>query len=105
MEDIITVIKRIGYLALVAVFFSCKTVEQPAVSNKLEPVFKAHEKVYKKQQAWNDVQWEYNYGRKVIDSIFTKYNLQDSEEFYIITSTNHLADYSFEIRAIDKNIQ
>jgi len=87
MEDIITAIKRIGCLALVAVFFSCKTVEQPAVSTKLEPVFKEHEKVYKKQHVWKAVQQDYKYDRRVIDSIFTLYNLQDSEQFYIITST------------------
>lgn len=105
MEDTIIAIKKIGCLAVVAVFFSCKTVEQPAVSNKLEPVFKEHEKVYKKQSVWKAIKRKYKYDRRVIDSIFTEYNLQDSEEFYIIKSTkNAVLHYSLEIKSYDKNI-
>src|SRR5690606_41045965 len=103
MEDTIIAIKKIGCLAVVAVFFSCKTVEQPAVSNKLEPVFKEHEYIYKKQHVWKDVQWEYKYSRKVIDSIFTEYNLQDSEDFFIITSVDDLANYSLEIKRSEEH--
>jgi|SRR5690606_2097402 len=104
MEDTITVIKRICFLALLTAFFSCNTAKLPAVSSKLEPVFKAHEKIYKQQDSWRHVQWEYKFGRQVIDSIFTEYNIQDSEEFYIITSIDDLANYSLEIKAIDKNV-
>lgn len=104
MKDIIIAIKRIGCLALVVVLFGCNTAKLPAVSNKLEPAFKAHEKIYKQQDSWRHVQWEYKYSRKVIDSIFTEYNLQDSEEFYIIQSINDYAQNSFEIKSLDKNI-
>src|SRR5690606_23028511 len=75
------------------------------VSTKLESVFKEQEKLYKNQKIWRYVKGEYKYDRKVIDSIFTQYNLHDSEDFYIITSTDDLADYSLEIKSIDKNIQ
>lgn len=104
MEDITTVIKRICFLAFLTAFFSCNMTKFPKVSSKLEPIFKTHEKIYKQQNSWRHVQWEYRYSRKVIDSIFKKYDLQSSEEFYIITSTNHLANYSIEINAIDKNV-
>lgn len=104
MEDITTVIKRICFLAFLTAFFSCNTTKFPKVSSKLEPIFKTHEKIYKQQNSWRHVQWEYKYSRKVIDSIFKKYDLQGSEEFYIITYTDELANYSFEIRAVDKNV-
>jgi|SRR5690606_1131065 len=104
MEDTITIIKRIGCLAVLAVLLGCNTAKLPAVSNKLEPVFKAHEKIYKQQDSWRHVQWEYKFGRQVIDSIFTEYHLQDSDDFYIITSTDDLANYSLEIKSYDKNI-
>lgn len=104
MEDITTVIKRICFLAFLTAFFSCNTTKFPKVNSKLEPIFKAHEKIYKQQDSWRHVQSEYKYSRKVIDSIFTEYDLQDSEEFYIIQSINDYAQNSFEIKSIDKNI-
>jgi len=100
MED--TAIKRIFSLILILSIVGCKTTHLPEVSTKLEPVFKEHEYIYKKQHVWKDVQWEYKYSRKVIDSIFTEYNLQDSEDFFIITSVDDLANYSLEIKSIDK---
>jgi len=98
------IIKRILSLLLIIILGGCKTTQLPEVSTKLEPVFKEHKKIYKKQNVWKHVQWEYKYGRKVIDSIFTKYNLHDSDELYIITSTDALANYSLEIKSVDKNI-
>src|SRR5690554_7320221 len=77
------IIKRILSLLLIIILGGCKTTQLPEVSTKLEPVFKEHKKIYKKQNVWKHVQWEYKYGRKVIDSIFTKYNLHDSDELYI----------------------
>src|SRR5690554_6139723 len=99
------VIKKIYSLLFIILLFGCKTTKFPVVSNQLESVFKEQEKIYKKQGVWKHVQWEYKYGRQVIDSIFTKYNLHDSDEFYIITSTGHLANYSLEIKSIDRNMQ
>lgn len=104
MEDIIITIKKVFSLLCMVALFSCKTSKLPEVGTKLAPVFKEHEKMYKKQNVWKHVQWEYKYGRKIIDSIFTKYSLQDSDEFYIITSTDALANYSLEIKSVDKNI-
>jgi|SRR5690606_28346499 len=98
-----TAIKRIFILLLLIGIVGCKTTQLPEVSSKLELVFKEQEKIYKKQRVWKGVQWEYKYSRKVIDSIFTQYNLNDSEDFYIITSTNALANYSLDIKSIDKN--
>ncbi len=49
------------------------------------------------------MQWDYKYDRKVVDSVFTQYDLNDSEEFYIITSTDEILNYSLEIKSIDKN--
>lgn len=105
MEDIIITIKKVFSLLCMVALFSCKTSKLPEVGTKLAPVFKEHEKMYKKQNVWKHVRWEYKYGRQVIDSIFTRYNLHDSDEFYIITSTGHLANYSLEIKSIDRNIQ
>src|SRR5690606_26067968 len=102
MADIITVIKRICFLALTTIMFGCSTSKLPTISDKLETVFKEHEKIYKKQKVWKGVQWKYKYDRKVIDSIFRQYSLYDSDEFYIITSTDALANYSLEIKSIDK---
>ncbi len=97
------VIKRIFSLILLLSIVGCKTTQLPEVSTKLEPVFKEQEKLYKDQKVWKYVQWDYKYDRKVVDSIFTQYNLHDSEEFYIITSTDELLNYSLEIKSIDKN--
>lgn len=105
MADTITVIKRICFLALVTIMLGCSTSKLPTVSDKLEFVFKEHEKLYKKQSVWKSVQWEYKYDRKVVDSIFTQYNLHDSEDFYILKSTkNATLHYSLEIKSNDKNI-
>ncbi len=97
-----TAIKRIFSLLLLIGIVGCKTTQPPEVSTKLESVFKEHEKIYKRQSAWKGVQWKYKYDRKVIDSIFIQYNLHDSEEFYILTYTNSLANYSLEVKSIDK---
>ncbi|WP_448606579.1 hypothetical protein [Paenimyroides ceti] len=98
------VIKRICSLLFMVILLSCKTTRLPEVSNKLDSVFKEQENLYKKQKVWKYVQWEYKYSRKVIDSIFTHYNLHDSEDFFILTYTNSLADYSLEVKSIDKEI-
>jgi len=99
------VIKRICGLLFMIILLSCKTTRFPEVSNKLDSVFKEQENLYKKQKVWKYVQWEYKYDRKVIDSIFTQYNLHDSEDFYILKSTeNAVLHYSLEINSIDKNI-
>ena len=100
-----TAIKRIFSLLLLMSIVGCKTTQLPQVSTKLEPVFKEQEKLYKKQKVWRYVKGEYKYDRKITDSIFTKYKLHDSENFYIITSIDHaLLHYSIEIKSIDKNI-
>src|SRR5690554_2698962 len=105
MEDIIITIKKVFSLLCMVALFSCKTSKLPEVGTKLAPVFKEHEKMYKKQNVWKHVQREYKYGRQVIDSIFTRYNLHDSEEFYIIKSTAEaVSHYSLEIKSIDKDI-
>lgn len=98
-----TAIKRIFSLLLLIGIVGCKTTQLPEVSTKLESVFKEQEKLYKDQKVWKYVQWDYKYDRKVVDSIFTQYNLHDSDEFYIITSTDELLNYSLEIKSIDKN--
>ncbi len=99
------VIKRIFSLILLLSIVDCKTTQLPEVSTKLESVFKEQEKFYKNQKVWRYVRGEYKYDRRVIDSIFTQYNLQDSEEFYIITSRiNSELHYSLEIKSYDKNL-
>src|SRR5690606_4389551 len=100
-----TDMKRIFSLLLLIGIVGCKTTQLPQVSTKLEPVFKEQEKLYKNQKVWKYVQWDYKYDRKVIDSIFTQYNLHDSEDFYIITSgINSDLHYSLEIKSYDKSI-
>lgn len=98
------VIKRICSLLFMVILLSCKNTRLPEVSNKLDSVFKEQENLYKKQKVWKYVQWEYKYDRKVVDSIFAQYNLRDSEDFYILKSTDELLNYSIEINSIDKNI-
>lgn len=100
-----TAIKRIFSLLLLIGIVGCKTTQLPEVSTKLGPVFKEQEKLYKNQKVWKYVKGEYKYDRKEIDSIFTQYNLHDSEDFYIITSTiNSELHYSLEIKSYDKNV-
>lgn len=100
-----TAIKRIFSLLLLLSIVGCKTTQLPEVSTKLESVFKEQEKLYKKQKVWKYVKGEYKYDRKEIDSIFTQYNLHDSEDFYIITSRiNSELHYSLEIKSYDKSI-
>lgn len=97
------IIKRIFSLLFLIGIVGCKTTRLPQVSSKLESVFKEQEYLYKKQKVWKYVQWDYKYDRKVVDSVFTQHDLNDSEEFYIITRSDVLLNYSLEIKSIDKN--